>query len=156
MDDINYKDLINGLNQITLTQFDLMEEVLKHSELFTKRLNENAINLFDELFKNEKFIEQSCVSARESIILGTAAIFLSEEIDFNQLVKNCVNKDLLNFNISELENIKKKIAKEFFFSISCELFTKITSANKSILKEANIKKKMVEQRTWIFVDYIKE
>ena len=144
------EDLIEAINHVSLNQEDLLSACLEFSKIYVHKDHKS----FDKFWGEGKFIEQSCMSAREAIVLALHALTLAEEIEFISLIDGCLNLEAQTYNLNELtsEESEQKLLKDFFFSLRKELFSRVYSQNKSLQKVTDISKKILEQRKETFME----
>ncbi len=148
----NLENLIDGINHISLNYEDLMESVLEFSKLYIKNNPKDAL-LIDKFFVYGTFLDQSAMAAREAIVLALNAITMSEEIDFKDIIKGCVN--LENQRQAEddvcADEDTKLVMKNFLKELRKELFSRLYSQNKEFDRYSKISKTVLKNRFDLFM-----
>lgn len=148
--------LEKDIEKIHINKEDLLSCVLEYSKVFQKELNELDIRYFDELFGNQLFVDMSCSCVKEAIVLAMNALVLNKNVKFKNLVNYYVNKGeeaeaLLRMTDS---NAKQDIAKEFFFELKKEFFSRTCSQNKSLSEVTKLDVSFIDERKKIYIGTI--
>ncbi len=139
---------IRGMN---LSQNDLLEVFDGFVKSNIKLLdNENVAEI---LSGNGYFIEQGMSGVKESIVVAMLLFSLDERINFDNILKNCVNYEEENLNISKLNELLllvtkrdySKQLKHFFSRLRTNIFISVLEEQKEVRKMV-INKKIYSER----------
>lgn len=138
------EDLIESINHISLNQEDLLAACIEFSKIYFKKDDPN----FDKFWADAKFIEQSCMCAREAIVLSMNALTLSQDLDFKVLINGCMNLEAQDFHLKEIssEETEQKKLKSYFSCLRKEIFSRVFSQNKSLQKVTGLSKDILDSR----------
>ncbi len=153
MENNNLVKLINAINHISLNHEDLMEAVLEFSKLYAKN-NKADEKIIDAFFGNNIFVEQSLMSARESVVLAMNAITLEKDIPFERIIEGCINIESQREAEVEIcaDEDTKLVMKKFLSELRKELFSRVYSKNKNFNQVANLPKALVQKRYELFMN----
>jgi len=148
------EELIEAINHISLNQEDLLAACTEFSKVYFKREKE-AEQEFDKFWNTYSFIEQSCISSREAIVLGLHSLTLAKEIDFTLVMEHCINLERQRINLADItKNIKElDTLRDYFSSLRRELFSRVYSQNKSLQKVTEIPPEILKERYNHFMEY---
>jgi hypothetical protein len=153
MQNTNLENLIDGINHISLNHEDLLDTVLDFASLYSKQ-NPNEATVIDRFFVYGTFIDQSVIAAREAIVLAMNAITLNEQIDFEDVIKGCVN--LTNQRQAEddicADDDTKIAMQQFLKELRKELFSRLYSQNKDFDRYSKISKSVLKHRFDLFMN----
>lgn len=146
------EDLIEAINHVSLNQEDLLAACIEFSKLHFKK-DKKTEKEFDKFWDNYFFIEQSCISSREAIVLGLHSLTLAENIDFAIIMDRCINLDMQKKNLQELTKNVMELDKlrDFFDALRKELFSRIYSQNKSLQKVTELSPALLSKRYDLFM-----
>lgn len=152
MENQNLVEMVDAINHISLNQKDLMDAVLKFSKNYNKNNPKDEL-LLDRFFSNSVFLEQSIITARESIVVAMCAITLEEKIDFNIVVENCINIEWQKFAEKEvcLDEDAILLMNTFLSELRKELFSQLYSRNKDFQNITKISKTILKNRYEYFM-----
>lgn len=156
MDISNQKleELIEAINHISLNQEDLLSACTEFSKAYFKK-DKKAELEFDKFWNNYFFIEQSCISSREAIVLGLHALTLAIDINFELVMDRCVNLETQRYNFTQISTDVKEvqILEDYFTNLRKELFSRVYSQNKGLQKVTEIPHKLLKIRYDNFMQY---
>ena len=144
MTPIEIQNIIQSINNLSFNHEDLMSVVLEFADTYIEEHKKRLLALFD----NPNFLQQSVLSARESLVLSVNGLILSEDVPFDDIIDGCVNTEAQSYHLQNM-NLNPVLKKEvvlFWNSLRKDIFSTIYNQNKEFNKLAHLPETVLKDR----------
>lgn len=149
MADLETKNIINSLNNLSFNHEDLMSVMLDFSDSYIENHKIRILPYFD----NPYFLQQTVLCVREALVLSVNGLILAKEVSYKDILDGCINQEAQDYHLRsmKLNPVLKKEILLFWSSLRKDIFTNIYEKNRKIIEMTKVSSKVIDERYRLFI-----